>query len=84
MYWYNESSSEFMHKPVNNPSNDYPKLYVSPEMRIDIREVILGLKIRDSNSNVTYLQEELKKSVKRQVIQSRRLYFWRISGQMKK
>lgn len=60
MYWYNESLSEFTHTVVVDPKEDYPKLYVSPEMRIDIKEVILGPKVRDSNSKVPYLQEELE------------------------
>lgn len=61
MYWYNESSSDFMHTKVKEPETDYPKLYVSPDMRIDIKEVILGPKVRESNSKVPYLQEEFEK-----------------------
>jgi len=65
MYWYNESSSDFEYTAVEDAKKDYPKLYVSPETYVDIQEIILGPKVRESNSKVPYLQEEFEKLSKK-------------------
>lgn len=56
MYWYNEISNDFKHV-----SMEYPKLFVSPKIHIGIKEIILGPKVRDIQTKVPYLQEELEK-----------------------
>ena len=56
MYRYARISKDFQHT-----KEDYPKLYISPELFLRMKEIILGSKLKDIPVKVPYLQEELEK-----------------------
>lgn len=56
LYSYSWISEDFRHT-----KEEFPKLYLQPEFRIGMKELILGPKVEDIAGKMPYLQEQIEK-----------------------